>query len=96
MMNNGLAATKLRMFVGKKHAGERWTDVLKSSDDYFSSENMIDKKTKERGKAEKKTKKKVVVQVNSKGYADFPVASMGVGIWVNAEADGRNRFERSL
>jgi alpha-amylase len=47
--------------------------------------------TEEAGK-----KKKKIVRINAKGYADFPVASMSVGVWVNETAPGRERFGTSL
>ncbi|OKL64013.1 hypothetical protein UA08_01106 [Talaromyces atroroseus] len=81
VINNGLAGTKLRMFVGRKHAGEKWTDVLVES---------------ERGPSSHKQRKTKggMVHINSKGYADFSVASMSVSVWVNVEAGGTRKFGR--
>ncbi|KUL85532.1 hypothetical protein ZTR_08075 [Talaromyces verruculosus] len=87
-MNNGLTPTKLRMFVGKRHAGESWSDVL----DLTHVSDAGDLKGKSEPKTEKGKKKKRVVRVNAKGYADFPVASMSVGVWVNEAAEGRHGF----
>lgn len=81
------------MFVGKRHAGERWSDVLDLTHD--SDEGDL------KGKSEPKTEKggknkKRIVRINAKGYADFPVASMSVGVWVNEAAEGRERFGMCL
>lgn len=35
VMSNGGPATK-RMYVGRKHAGEKWTDLLQRDDDHPS------------------------------------------------------------
>jgi alpha-amylase len=91
VMNNGLTAVKLRIFVGKKHAGERWSDVLDLNQP--SGEDDIKGKS---GSGTEKGKKKRIVRINAKGYADFPVASMSVGVWVNEAAEGRERFGTCL
>lgn len=87
-MNNGLAGTKLRMFVGRKHAGERWADVLVESEQEEDNEKKKNQKKWKKGKG--------VVQISSKGYADFPVSSMSASVWVNVEAGGRKRFGHDL
>lgn len=92
-MNNGLTPTKLRMFVGKRHAGERWSDVLDLSQT-SGEDDLTGKSRPEADKGGKKKKK--IVRVNAKGYADFPVASMSVGVWVNEAAEGRERFGTNL
>lgn len=77
------------MFVGKRHAGERWSDILDLSNisDEGNSKDKSEAQTEKAGK-----KKKRVVRINAKGYADLPVASMSVGVWVNEAAEGRERF----
>ncbi|EED21243.1 alpha-amylase, putative [Talaromyces stipitatus ATCC 10500] len=89
VMNNGLTAINLRMHVGKRHAGERWSDVLLDNNQALGVEDLKNGKDNEKtGKIGKRR----VVQISSKGYADFPVASMSVGVWVNEAAEGRERF----
>ncbi|KAL1979962.1 hypothetical protein VTN96DRAFT_4847 [Rasamsonia emersonii] len=65
VLSNGPAATK-RMFVGKSHAGEQWTDLLG-----WCSET---------------------VTIDERGYGEFPVLAKSVSVWVNAAAEGRDRF----
>lgn len=93
VMNNGLTPMKLRMFVGKRHAGERWSDVL----DLTQVPGGDDSKGKSVPNTDKKRKKKkTVLRINSKGYANFPVGSMSVGVWVNEAAEGREGFGTCL
>jgi alpha-amylase len=75
-MSNGLSAKK-KMFVGKRHAGEKWTDVLE-------------------GCTTNNTTSQPTITIDSKGYGTFPVLEMSVSVWVNARADGRERFDRHL
>lgn len=82
------------MFVGKRHAGERWSDVLDFT--HASAEGDLKGKSEPKIEKGKKKKKKKIVRVNTKGYADFPVASMSVGVWVNEAAEGRHGFGMCL
>ncbi|KAL3708407.1 hypothetical protein TMatcc_006391 [Talaromyces marneffei ATCC 18224] len=95
VVNNGLTAVRLRMFVGKRHAGERWSDVLDLTQS--SDEGAVkDKRVPETEKGAEKKKTKSIVRINAKGYAYFPVQSMSVGVWVNEAAEGRERFGTCL
>ncbi|KAI9932117.1 hypothetical protein ASPWEDRAFT_171758 [Aspergillus wentii DTO 134E9] len=67
VMSNAGASHK-RMYVGRNHAGEQWTDILEW--------------------------RKETITIDNRGYADFPVASMSVSVWVNAAAEGRASLGR--
>nr|UIX27107.1 NFAmy13B [uncultured fungus] len=60
------SASKKRMFVGRKHAGEHWTDILG-----WSKETVV---------------------IDGRGYGVFPVSARSVSVWVDAAAEGRDRF----
>lgn len=90
VLNNGLTPVKLRMFVGKRHAGERWSDVLDFDQALDESSDLKGKSARTKRGGKMKTKR--IVRISAKGYAEFPVASMGVGVWVNEGAEGRERF----
>jgi alpha-amylase len=36
------------------------------------------------------------VSIDAKGYGDFPVNSMSVGVWVNSAAPGRDSLQQPL
>ncbi|KAL1962403.1 hypothetical protein VTN77DRAFT_9742 [Rasamsonia byssochlamydoides] len=67
VLSNG-PASKKRMFVGKGHAGEQWTDLLGWCDE--------------------------TVTIDAGGYGEFPVSARSVSVWVNAAAEGRDRFRQ--
>jgi alpha-amylase len=55
-----------KMFVGKEHVGESWTDVLGW----------------EQGE----------VKIDDEGFGEFKCPGVSVSIWVNAAAQGRDKF----
>jgi len=65
VMSNASPGQK-RMFVGKMHAGEAWTDIL--------------------GWEQRE------VEIDGEGFGEFVCPGESVGIWVNKEAEGRDRF----
>lgn len=96
VLNNGLTPMKLRIFVGKTHAGERWRDILDFSQAEDEDGDLKGKSELKPQNGGEKKKQKRSVRISAKGYADFPVASMSVGVWVNEAADGRKRFGACL
>ena len=64
MSNTG--PSQKRMFIGSRHKGEDWTDVLGWQT--------------------------VTVRIDDQGFGVFPCHPISVSVWVNKDADGRDRF----
>lgn len=92
VVNKHSKAMKIRMFVGEKHAGENWINILDGFQTTLEAETddwTSKRKTRKNGNIR-------FIQINKKGYARFPVAIMSVSVWVNECAEGRDLFSLRL
>ncbi|KAL3456698.1 hypothetical protein BJX64DRAFT_270135 [Aspergillus heterothallicus] len=65
------------MFVGPRHAGEAWTDILRARGGRNLEPNNSN--NKQQGNH-------VTITIDKRGYAEFAVGAMGVAVWVEVGA----------